>query len=75
MTTDQALLRAFGFTEELISSNGHHVLEAQCFGCGALVDEKHHVPGNRAWCPECRAAGKPNAQRQKEFRAKRRESK
>lgn len=68
MSADRALLRAFGFTEELVSSNGHHTPTATCFGCGAEVNNKRQVLGTRSWCSNCRSAGKPGLQRVRDFR-------
>jgi hypothetical protein len=65
--TDKALLQAFGL-EELIASNGQI---ATCFSCGAPVDAKRHTPGNRSWCSTCRAEGKPNVQRVRDWRERR----
>lgn len=66
-------LRAFGF-EELIaapaSPNGYayHLI---CHGCLQEFGSNRALAGKRPWCPECRAAGKPGAQRQADLRARR----
>lgn len=64
-----ALLRAFGL-EALAQSNGH-AYHLGCFGCGAEVATNRHLPGTRAWCADCKAAGKPAAQRARDLRLRR----
>lgn len=63
-------LRAFGLEEFLaapISPNGH--AQGACFGCGGPVALRKG--SSRLWCAECKAAGKPVAQRQADLRKRR----
>ncbi len=69
---DLAALRAFGLEDLMAapaSPNGyaHHLV---CFGCGKeFGSNRSEKEGRRAWCATCKAAGKPSAQRARDFRA------
>lgn len=66
-------LAAFGF-EDLGHSNGYHResgFEAVCVCGRTFLSARRPSVTRRSWCPQCRAEGKPAAQRQADLRARR----
>ena len=63
MTYD--LLDDIEIAEIPVAANGHAM--GVCFGCGGPVGLRKGSA--RLWCPTCKAAGKPAAQRARDFRA------
>lgn len=50
--------------------------EVACFGCGTKFKVKRRpVPGRHQWCENCRASGEPAAQRARDYRTRKAESK
>jgi hypothetical protein len=63
-------LRAFGFEDLDLTQHNNGYALGHCHGCGGPVALRKGSA--RLWCAECRASGKPAAQRQKDLRERRR---
>ena len=65
---------ARGLEREPEAQNGHAATAFTCSSCGKDYSaHKRPQPGKRNYCPECRAAGEPQADKARDYRARKRE--
>jgi hypothetical protein len=70
---DQVTVTRTGSVEYRNAGNGFHkTVTLRCFGCGNDFEAvPQQIKARRPWCLDCRKAGKPAAQRARDFRASR----